>query len=290
MSNFQESKTVPEFLFVWLKRLLPGTALSRFAGLLAQSQHPRLSQILINYFLSRHAVNLAEAANPDPRTYPSFNAFFTRALRNGVRPLASAAYICPVDGAISQLGDIKHDQIFQAKGQYYSTRVLLGDDSKLAAQFENGSFCTIYLSPKDYHRVHMPCQGHLTGMTYVPGQLLSVNPANARHVPGLFARNERVVCEFDSPNGPFVMVLVGATIVGSIATTWHGTVNPEHSPHLQRHEYNTQPINLAQGQEMGRFMLGSTVILLFPRDRITFPSSLHSESPVKLGEAISLSM
>ncbi|MDA8329183.1 MAG: archaetidylserine decarboxylase [Betaproteobacteria bacterium] len=288
MPDFQESKTVPEFLFVWLKRLLPGTALSRFAGLLAQSQHPRLSQILINYFLSRHAVNLAEAANPDPRTYPSFNAFFTRALRDGVRPLASTACVCPADGVISQLGHIQQDQIFQAKGQYYSTLALLGGDSMLAAQFENGSFCTIYLSPKDYHRVHMPCQGRLTSMTYVPGQLLSVNPANARHVPGLFARNERVVCAFDSPNGPFVMVLVGATIVGSIATAWHGTVNLTHSPHLQHYEYANQSVDLTQGQEMGRFMLGSTVILLFPRDRITFPSGLHSGSPVKLGEAISI--
>ena len=279
---------MPEILTVWLKRLLPERAMTRLAGALAQSQRPWLARALIRYFLSRHAVNLAEAAQSDPLAYPSFNAFFTRALRADVRPMTNSAFVCPVDGAISQLGRIEQGQIFQAKGQYYSTLALLGGDSTLAAQVENGHFCTLYLSPKDYHRVHMPCAGRLIQMIYVPGRLFSVNPANARHIPGLFARNERVICAFDSPAGPFIVVLVGATIVGSIATVWHGTVNPTHGREPAHWGYAGQNIELAQGAEMGHFQLGSTVIVLAPAGRIDFPPHWISDRSVKLGEIMGL--
>jgi phosphatidylserine decarboxylase len=198
--------------------------------------------------------------------YASFNAFFTRALREGARPLAQAPWVCPVDGSISQFGAISQDQIFQAKGHHYTTTALLGGDAALAATFRNGSFATLYLSPKDYHRIHMPCAGRLQQMVYVPGSLFSVNPTTARGVPGLFARNERVVCVFESAHGLFALVLVGATIVGSMATVWHGVVNPPRSKQIQTWAYaGDQAAALAQGQEMGRFLLGSTVVLLFPQ-------------------------
>lgn len=273
-----------EILKVSLKRLLPGTALSRFAGFMANCQHPYVSQWLIRYFLSRHDVNLSEAVNSDITSYISFNAFFTRALRAELRPVAQSVCICPADGAISELGEILHDQILQAKGHTYSIAALLGADAPATQRFYQGSFCTIYLSPKDYHRVHMPCAGKLVKMTYVPGRLLSVNPANARHVSGLFARNERVVCEFESDAGPFVMVLVGATIVGSIETVWHGVVNAAHQPHIQTWYYDG--LALRAGEEMGRFMLGSTVIMLFSHQRVRFLQHLQAGQTVRLHEAM----
>nr|MBP8194754.1 phosphatidylserine decarboxylase [Azonexus sp.] len=206
--------------------LIPKQALTVLAGKLASAQAGSLTTSVIRWFVDRYKVNMAEAANPDIASYPSFNEFFTRPLKAGARPLADADFLCPVDGAISQFGPIERDQIFQAKGHSYSTTALVGGDRDLAARFENGSFATLYLSPRDYHRIHMPCDGRLTRMIYVPGALFSVNPTTARGVPGLFARNERVVCVFDTANGPFVLTLVGATIVGSMATVWHGVVNP----------------------------------------------------------------
>ena len=206
--------------------LLPKQALTTLAGKLAGAQGGTLTTRVIRWFVNRYGVNMAEAANPDIAAYPTFNEFFTRPLKPDARPLAPATLVCPVDGAISQFGRIEHDQIFQAKGHTYSTTALVGGDTALAKQFDDGSFATIYLSPKDYHRIHMPCAGKLLRMIHVPGELFSVNPATARGVPGLFARNERVVCVFESANGPFVQVLVGATIVGSMATVWHGVVNP----------------------------------------------------------------
>ena len=185
-----------------------------------------------------------------------------------MRPLAAAALVCPVDGAISQFGAIPGERIFQAKGHDYSATALLGGDAALAAHFHGGHFATLYLSPRDYHRIHMPCAGRLLRMIHVPGALFSVNPATARGVPGLFARNERVVCVFEADDGaPFVMVLVGATIVGSMATVWHGVVNPPRPGLLREWDYAGQDIVLPQGDEMGRFLLGSTVVLLLPRGR-----------------------
>jgi phosphatidylserine decarboxylase len=245
--------------------LLPKQALTSLAGKLAGMQGGTLTTRVIRWFVGRYGVNMSEAANPDIAAYPTFNEFFTRPLKPGARPLAPAALVCPVDGAISQFGAIAGDQIFQAKGHTYSTTALVGGDAALAKQFENGRFATIYLSPKDYHRIHMPCAGKLLRMIHVPGELFSVNPTTARGVPGLFARNERVVCVFESAQGTFVLALVGATIVGSMATVWHGVVNPPRPGVVRDWRYEDQEIRLAQGEEMGRFLLGSTVVLLFPQ-------------------------
>ncbi len=241
---------------------------------------------LINWFVGRYKVNMAEAANPDIRSYATFNEFFTRALRSDARPLAPADFICPVDGAISQFGRIENDQLFQAKGHSYSTTALVGGDHDLAAKFQDGSFATLYLSPKDYHRIHMPCDGRLTRMIYVPGDLFSVNPVTARGVPGLFARNERVVCVFDSEHGSFVLTLVGATIVGSMATVWHGVVNPPRSREVRVWDYAKQNVLLKKGDEMGRFLLGSTVVMLFPKNALRFNPQWAAAQAVKMGEVM----
>ena len=264
--------------------LLPKKALTVLAGKIASARGGKWTTGLIEWFVKRYQVNMAEAANPDLSSYATFNEFFTRPLKDGARPLAQADYICPVDGAISQFGRIEKDQIFQAKGHVYTTTALVGGDAALAAQFDEGEFATIYLSPKDYHRIHMPVAGTLTRMIYVPGDLFSVNPTTARGVPGLFARNERVVCVFDTAHGPFVLVLVGATIVGSMATVWHGVVNPPRSGQINEWRYVDGKVDLAQGAEMGRFMLGSTVVMLFPANSITFNPQWIAAKPVRLGE------
>lgn len=267
--------------------LLPKQALTEFAGRIAGAQGGSLSPHLIRWFVRKYGVNMSEAQNPDLASYTSFNDFFTRALREGTRPLADSDFICPVDGAISQFGAIEHDQVFQAKGHRYSTTALVGGDKALAAQFDHGSFATLYLSPRDYHRIHMPCDGRLMRMVYVPGALFSVNPTTARGVPGLFARNERVVCVFESAFGPFVLVLVGATIVGSMATVWHGVVNPPRGGSVREWHYKDQEIVLKKGEEMGRFLLGSTVVMLFPRGVMAFNPEWTVERAIRLGEAMS---
>lgn len=275
-----------ERLFVLLQHVLPKLALTRLAGHFARRPADPLVRWMIRNFIARYQVNMAEATNPDIDSYASFNEFFTRALKPGARPLADADLVCPVDGAISQFGAIEQDQIFQAKGHSYSTRALVGGDAKLAEQFQDGSFATIYLSPRDYHRIHMPCDGRLLQMIYVPGELYSVNPATARGVPGLFARNERVVCVFESAQGPFVLTLVGATIVGSMATVWHGVVNPPRGKQVQVWNYADQQIVLKRGEEMGRFLLGSTVVLLFPKPAVSFNPAWAPAAGVRLGEAM----
>lgn len=264
--------------------LLPKQALTQLAGAFASARLGGLTTWAIKRFIARYGVDMSEAANPDPAAYPSFNEFFTRPLREGARPLAQAELICPVDGAISQFGRIERDQIFQAKGHSYSTTALVGGDAALARQFDHGHFATLYLSPKDYHRIHMPCDGVLRRMIYVPGDLFSVNPTTARGVPGLFARNERVVCVFDSAHGPFVLTLVGATVVGSMATVWHGVVNPPRLPQITEWHYDANAVVLKQGDEMGRFLLGSTVVMLFGRDRLAFDGAWAAGKPVCLGE------
>ena len=267
--------------------LLPKQALTVLAGKLASAQAGAMTTSVIRWFIGRYGVNMAEAANPDPASYQSFNEFFTRPLKAGARPFADADFLCPVDGAISQVGAIERDQIFQAKGHSYSTAALLGGDRELAAQFENGSFATLYLSPRDYHRIHMPCAGKLTRMIHVPGELFSVNPTTARGVPGLFARNERVVCVFDSAFGPFALVLVGATIVGSMATVWHGVVNPPRPGVVREWRYDGETsINLEKGQEMGRFLLGSTVVMTFPKNTLQFNPTWAPAAAIRMGEAM----
>ncbi len=275
---------MPDRLFVLLQYLLPKRLMTVLAGKFASAQAGALTTRVIRWFVGKYGVNMHEAANPDITSYFTFNEFFTRPLRLGARPLSGASLICPVDGAISQFGSIEHDQLFQAKGHSYSTTALVGGDAALAAQFQDGTFATIYLSPKDYHRIHMPCAGRLLRMIHVPGELFSVNPATARGVPGLFARNERVVCVFESERGPFVLALVGATIVGSMATTWHGVVNPPRPGQVRDWSYHDQQITFRQGDEMGRFLLGSTVVLLFPNDKLQFNSAWAPEKSVRLGE------
>ena len=266
--------------------LIPKQALTVLAGKLASAQAGSLTTSVIRWFVGRYKVNMAEAANPDIASYPSFNEIFTRPLQAGARPLADADFLCPVDGAISQFGPIERDQIFQAKGHSYSTTALVGGDRDLAARFENGSFATLYLSPRDYHRIHMPCDGKLTRMIYVPGALFSVNPTTARGVPGLFARNERVVCVFDTANGPFVLTLVGATIVGSMATVWHGVVNPPRPGVVREWRYDEQNVVLRKGEEMGRFLLGSTVVMLFPKNALAFNPEWAPTRAIRMGEAM----
>ena len=267
--------------------LLPKTLMTEFAGWCAASRARAWTSRVIPWFVARYGVNMAEAANPDVASYACFNDFFTRALREGVRPLAVADLVCPVDGAISQCGAIEGDRILQAKGHSYSVRAMVGGDARLAAHFEQGEFATVYLSPKDYHRIHMPCDGRLVRMIHVPGDLFSVNPTTARGVPGLFARNERVVCVFESPDhGTFVLALVGATIVGSMATVWHGLVNPPRPGAVREWLYDDRIVTLRRGDEMGRFLLGSTVVLLFAKGAIRFRENWVPGRAVRMGEAM----
>jgi len=265
---------------------LPKQALTLLAGRIARAQAGAMTTRLIAWFVRRYRVNMAEAANPDIASYATFNDFFTRALKAGARPLAQADLICPVDGAISQFGRIEGQQIFQAKGHHYSSTALVGGDAALAEHFDDGHFATLYLSPRDYHRIHMPCAGRLLRMIYVPGDLFSVNPTTARGVPGLFARNERVVCVFERPDGLglFVLVLVGATIVGSMATTWHGAVNAPRPGQLCEWRYENKRIEFKQGDEMGRFLLGSTVVMLWPSGSLQFNPAWQAGAAVRLGE------
>jgi phosphatidylserine decarboxylase len=266
--------------------LMPKQALTVFAGKFANAKLGGFTTAVIRRFVSRYGVNMQEAANPDIASYSSFNEFFTRPLREDARPLADANFICPVDGTISQFGSIERDDIFQAKGHNFTATALVGGDAELAAQFADGSFATLYLSPRDYHRIHMPCAGRLRRMIYVPGTLFSVNPATVRGVPELFARNERVVCVFDGDFGQFVLTLVGATIVGSIATVWHGVVNPPRTSTVRDWNYDGQEVALQKGQEMGRFLLGSTVVMLFPKDTLHFNPEWSPARAINMGEVM----
>jgi phosphatidylserine decarboxylase len=274
-------KVLPQYV-------IPKRGLTRFAGRVASRERGATTTRLVRWFVRKYGVDMTEAANPDVASYACFNDFFTRALKDGARPLAEADLVSPVDGTISQFGRIEHDQILQAKGHRYSTTALVGGDASLAERFHDGSFATLYLSPKDYHRIHMPCDGVLTRMIDVPGAFFSVNPTTARGVPGLFARNERVVCVFDSKAvGRFVLVLVGATIVGSMATVWHGVVNPPRVRRVREWTYPDGSVALAKGAEMGRFLLGSTVVLLFGKDAaLAFNPAWEPGRAIRLGEAM----
>lgn len=269
---------------VMLQYAIPKNALTVAAGWLASRNMGRFTARVISAFCRRYDVNMDEALVPDLTSYPSFNAFFARALKPDARPLDEADYVCPVDGRISQFGSICEGQIFQAKGHSYSVDALLGGDPHLAEIFRHGSFANLYLSPRDYHRIHMPCDGRLVSMTHVPGTLFSVSPACAIGIPGLFARNERVVCVFETERGPMVMVLVGATIVGSIGTVWHGIVNAQRPAIPRRWQYEQRGIDLRQGEEMGRFVLGSTVIVLFADGGLGFNPAWEPAGAIRLGQ------
>lgn len=267
---------------------MPKHLLSRLVGSLASAQAGGLTTGLIKLFIKQYNVNMDEALHSEPEHYKSFNEFFTRELKPDARPMNAAQnqLAIPVDGAVSQLGDIKHDSIFQAKGHDYSLTTLLGGKPEVAAPFKDGKFATIYLSPKDYHRIHMPLDGTLTDMLYVPGELFSVSPLTAQRVPGLFARNERVVAIFDTEIGKFAMVLVGATIVASIETKWAGTVSPPTGKNVQHWQYPStgeHAVFLQKGEEMGLFKLGSTIVACFEADKLEF-ADLGEGDPTRLGE------
>lgn len=273
-------------IFIAFQFLVPQHLLSRCTGVLAELRHPIwLKNWLIRQFIRAFGVDMTEAAEPDYTRFSSFNEFFTRPLREGARPLATADILCPADGAISQSGAITEGLLFQAKGRYFSAEELLGGDEARAVQFNGGQFATIYLSPKDYHRVHMPVAGRLTASCYIPGQLFSVNGVTADNVDRLFARNERLVCYFETERGPMAMILVGAMIVAGIETVWSGRVAPPpRNPATVDYVNLPEPVELAQGDEMGRFMLGSTVILLFPEGVMAFDERYVAGSLTRMGE------
>ena len=274
--------------FILFQNIVPQHLLSRCTGFLAELRHPVwLKNGLIRQFIQAFAVDMSEAAEPDYTRYACFNEFFTRPLLEGARPLAKADILCPADGAISQLGAISSGMLFQAKGHQFSTEDLLGGDKVRAAQFNGGQFATVYLSPKDYHRVHMPVAGRLTATRYIPGQLFSVNGVTAENVDRLFARNERLVCYFETEFGPMAMILVGAMVVAGIETVWSGRVAPpSKGPVSVDYVHLPAPVELAQGDEMGRFMLGSTVILLFPRDVMSFGEHYEAGTLTRMGESL----
>lgn len=276
-------------LFILFQHGVPQHLLSRLVGRLAASEIPWLKDLLIRRFIRAYGVNMGEAQESDSQHYASFNAFFTRALKTGARPLASTprAVLSPADGALSAIGPIHDDSIFQAKGHAFSLTALLGGDSTRAAPFRNGSFATVYLSPKDYHRVHSPLSATLREMIYVPGKLFSVNQTTADNIPNLFARNERAVCLFDTEAGPMAVVLVGAMIVAAIDTVWAGQVAPS-SQGLQISDYSAAMprVQLEKGAELGRFRLGSTAIVLFGAGMVAWRADLAAGSAVQMGELL----
>jgi len=275
-----------EKLFVGLQRLVPQHTVSRLAGWLASNESAAIKNTFIRWFVKRYQVDMSLALEEDPLAYASFNHFFTRALKPDARPVDSnpQSIVCPADGAISQLGTIQGGRIFQAKGQGYTTLELLGGDEALAAEFDDGSFATVYLSPRDYHRVHMPYAGKLRSMVSIPGELFSVNTATANQVPRLFARNERAAAIFDTDIGPMAVVLVGAMIVAGIETVWDGSIAPFASREIENSSYPYQNIVLAKGDEMGRFKLGSTAIVLFAKDKMEWSKKYSAGTPTKMGE------
>ena len=271
-------KTLPQYL-------VPQHGLSRLVGSLAESRHPLVKDTFIRRFAARYQIDMSQAAQPDLGAYENFNAFFTRALKDGARPIDNRpdSIVCPADGAVSQLGPITEDRIFQAKGHSYTLADLLASEVD-AAPYVGGQFATIYLSPRDYHRVHMPLGGKLVKSVYVPGELFSVNTRTAEQVPNLFARNERLVAHFDTAAGPMVVVLVGAMIVASIETVWGGV--EAIGPDVRVTDLSAQGITLDTGAEMGRFRLGSTAIVLFGPDVMQWEAEYQAGSPTRMGQRL----
>lgn len=264
--------------------ILPKHALTLYAGLVANLKVPFIKNRLIRRFIEKHGVNMEEAAQPDITHYACFNDFFIRHLKPGCRPMASADIVSPVDGAVSEMGSIQTGQLLQAKGRYYSVQELLACDKVTAQQFHSGHFATLYLSPKDYHRVHMPIDGMLSQMTYVPGRFYSVQPALTKTIPDLFSKNQRLVVQFQTSVGLMAMVLVGATVVGRIGTAWQGDI--ARSRDIRKIAY-TQEKHLKKGEEMGYFKLGSTVILLFSQEvPMQWHQALATGQSIRLGEAM----
>lgn len=280
MSNFK----------IGMQYCMPKNFLTRMAGKLAEAKLGFVTHAIIKLFIKQYGIDMSEAKDESHKSYATFNDFFTRELKEGIRPIdENNNTLCyPADACVSQAGAIKAGQLIQAKGQSYEAFELLGGDKELSAEFDEGSFATLYLSPRDYHRVHMPCDAVLRQMVYVPGELFSVNQLTAENVPNLFARNERLVCIFDTEFGPMAQVLVGATIVGSIETTWAGTITPPRGKSVHRWDYptnNEQAIRFKKGDEMGRFKLGSTVINLFAKDAVNFSENTVAGNVTRVGQA-----
>jgi phosphatidylserine decarboxylase len=280
--NLSDSlKVLPQYF-------LPQHGLSKLMSLFTHSENKALKNFMIKLVIKQYSVNMAEALEQDINNFPSFNHFFTRELKPDVRPISpeTNALVCPADGAVSQAGKITDGNIFQAKGMSFSAVDLLGGDAARAAPFLDGDFATIYLSPKDYHRLHMPLTGTLQALVHIPGKLFSVNAATTRNVPGLFARNERVAAIFDTEAGPMALVLVGAIFVSSIETVWHGVVTPPTISSVRSWSYQDKPITLQKGEEMGRFNMGSTIIVLFGKDKVVWDDKFKADALVRLGETI----
>ncbi len=290
--NYKKDSTTVDKVKIAFQYILPKHLVSRLVGQFAAARAGKITTAFINWFIRQYKIDMSEALQSDPGAYKSFNEFFTRRLKPGIRPLCEdpAVLAHPADGAVSQLGPIEAGEIFQAKGHSYSALALLGNQPKDAERFENGDFATIYLAPKDYHRLHMPIKGTLSKMTYVPGDLFSVNPLTAGNVPGLFARNERVVAIFETEIGAIAMVLVGAAIVASIETVWAGTVTPPAGRQVFTWEYPTDGDNaviLEKGEEMGRFKLGSTLVMCFEKDAIEkFAQGVEPRAVTRMGAAL----
>ena len=281
VSLWDKIVTLPQYL-------IPQHALSLLMYRLTRCEVVWFKNLITRFIIKQYQVNIGEAIEPDLAGYVSFNAFFTRMLREDARPVADSELVSPVDGVVSQAGAVTSGQIVQAKGQEYSVLALLGGDDALTAEFVDGQFATIYLSPKDYHRIHMPVTGTLRKMRYIPGKLFSVSPRTARAVPDLFARNERVAVTFDTEFGPMVMVLVGAIFVGSMETVWSGLITPSYGKVIQQWTYDgEQAITIEKGQEMGRFNMGSTVVMLLGKDAGLFNDQIEAEAAIQLGNAMS---
>lgn len=273
---------------VGLQYWIPQHGLTRLVGKLASAKAGGLTTAVIRWFIKQYKVNMNEALHSNPEHFKTFNEFFVRELKEDARPITEGDSVIthPADACVSQFGPIEQGELIQAKGHTYTALELLGGDSELAKEFDEGEFATLYLSPRDYHRVHMPCDGTLRQMIYVPGDLFSVNPLTAENVPNLFARNERVVCIFDTEFGPMAQVLVGATIVGSIELIWAGTVTPPRGNTVYRWDYPAEgdkSVVLKKGEEMGRFKLGSTVINLFAKDSVSFDETMRLNAPTVMG-------
>ena len=271
--------------------LLPQLSITRVAGWLAEQKWGSVTHLIIKLFAKQYSVNLNEAEKTAPSDYATFNEFFIRPLKAGVRPIVEGenTIALPADGCVSEYGSIVENQLIQAKGHFFTLETLLANDLEMAEKFKNGDFITTYLSPSDYHRVHMPCDAVLKKMIYVPGELFSVNPFLAEHVPNLFARNERVICEFETAFGPIVQILVGATVTASMSTVWAGVINPPRPNEVVEYHYETEgekAIHLKKGEEMGAFRLGSTVINLFPKNTITFAKEIQTGNKTRMGELL----
>lgn len=269
-------KTVPQYL-------LPKKGLTAFSAFVADIQHVRIKNYIIQRFIRKYQVNMSEAMIEDPCAYSSFNDFFIRHLKPECRPLAQADIVSPVDGIVSEMGGIQEGQLVQAKGRYYTVQELLDSSQEVADQFMSGQFATLYLSPKDYHRVHMPVDAQLISMTYIPGALFSVQPRTARVIPKLFSRNERLAVFFETRIGPMAIVFVGATIVGTIGTSWHGDLKRSKSSLTLKYDY----LPIKQGEELGYFKLGSTVIVLFADGKqVQWNDTLKAGSIIHFGEKL----